>query len=70
MNWSTWHLARPIKIGNYGVGLLIPLGQNATVILQIPHPVPAGTYIIRVWDADGQDSAYGMKFQIQVQVIS
>ena len=64
------HPSKPIKIGNYGVGILVPLGQNSTIILQIPHPVPPGTYIVRVWDADGQDSAYGMKFEITVEVTS
>lgn len=67
-NEFSMHPVKPIKIGNYGVGLLVPLGQNATVILQIPHPIKPGTYIVRVWDADGQDAAYGMKFQIEVQV--
>lgn len=64
------HPTKPIKIGNYGVGIEVPLGQNSTIILQIPHNIPSGNYIIRVWDADGQDSAYGMKFQIEVQVNS
>lgn len=64
------HPTKPIKIGNYGVGLEVPLGQNSTVILQVPHPLQAGNYIIRVWDADGQDAAYGIKFQIEVQVTS
>ncbi len=68
INEFSLHPVKPIRIGNYGVGLLVPLGQNATVILQIPHSISPGTYIVRVWDADGQDQAYGIKFQIEVQV--
>ncbi|QGA69106.1 TQO small subunit DoxA domain-containing protein [Sulfolobus sp. E11-6] len=64
------HPSEPIKIGNYGVGIEVPLGQNSTIILQLPHPIPAGTYIVKVWDADGQSSAYGSKFQITVKVSS
>ncbi|ARM77059.1 TQO small subunit DoxA domain-containing protein [Acidianus manzaensis] len=66
-NEFSLHPSKAIKIGNYGVGIEIPLGQNSTIILQT-HPLQPGNYIIRVWDADGQDSAYGMKFQIEVQV--
>ncbi|WP_338598618.1 TQO small subunit DoxA domain-containing protein [Sulfolobus tengchongensis] len=62
------HPSQPIKIGNYGVGIMVPLGQNSTIILQIPHQVPPGIYIVKVWDADGQSSAYGMKFQVTVKV--
>ncbi|ACP34910.1 TQO small subunit DoxA domain protein [Sulfolobus islandicus L.S.2.15] len=64
------HPSKPIKIGNYGVGIEVPLGQNSTVILQLPHPISPGTYIIKVWDADGQSAAYGNKFQIIVKVDS
>jgi len=64
------HPSKAIKIGNYGVGIEVPLGQNSTIILQIPHQVPPGSYIVKVWDADGTSSAYGQKFQITVNVTS
>ena len=44
------------------------LGQNATVILQIPHHIKPGYYIVRVYDVDGSYQAYGEKFQVQVYV--
>jgi len=69
-NEFSLHSSKPIKIGDYGVGIEVPLGQNSTIILQIPHSVPPGTYIIKVWDADGESAAYGQKFQIVVNVAS
>ena len=48
--------------------LEVPLGQNATVILQIPHHIKPGYYIVRVYDVDGSYQAYGEKFQVQVYV--
>ncbi len=68
INQIQFHPSKPIKIGNYGVGIEVPLGQNSTVILQIPHSVPNGTYTVKAWDADGTSSAYGIKFQASVTV--
>ncbi|MCI2415777.1 MAG: Aa3-type terminal oxidase [Candidatus Aramenus sp.] len=48
--------------------LVVPLGQNATVILQMPFHVHSGKYIVRVYDVDGQYEAYGIKFQAEVEV--
>ena len=56
----------PVK--SDGFALVVPLGQNATVILQIPFHIPPGTYIVRVYDVDGSYSAYGIKFQTTVSV--
>ncbi|AWR96815.1 Aa3-type terminal oxidase [Acidianus sulfidivorans JP7] len=69
-NEFSLHPSKPIKIGNYGVGIEIPLGQNSTIILHVPHSIPPGSYIVKVWDADGQSAAYGSKFQITVEVNS
>lgn len=46
------HPAKPIHIGNYGVGILAPLGQNFVVKLQVPFHINPGTYIVRVYDAE------------------
>jgi thiosulfate dehydrogenase [quinone] small subunit len=62
------HPAKPIHIGNYGVGILAPLGQNFVVKLQVPFHINPGTYIVRVYDADGQYEAYGTEFQVTVTV--
>ncbi|MGC9116391.1 MAG: TQO small subunit DoxA domain-containing protein [Conexivisphaera sp.] len=51
-----------------GFALVVPLGQNATVILQAHRPIPSGTYVVRVYDVDGQYAAYGQKFQAVVTV--
>ncbi len=51
-----------------GFALVVPLGQNATVVLQMHRAVPPGTYIVRVYDVDGQYEAYGQKFQATVTV--
>ncbi|WP_345725246.1 TQO small subunit DoxA domain-containing protein [Saccharolobus caldissimus] len=48
--------------------LEVPLGQNATVILQIPFHLKPGYYIVRVYDVDGSYQAYGVKFQVEVYV--
>uniref|UniRef100_A0A0F2LN58 Aa3-type terminal oxidase n=1 Tax=Candidatus Aramenus sulfurataquae TaxID=1326980 RepID=A0A0F2LN58_9CREN len=48
--------------------LVVPLGQNATVILQTPLHIQPGKYIVRVYDVDGEYEAYGIKFQAVVQV--
>jgi len=62
------HPAKPIHIGKYGVGILAPLGQNFLVKLQVPFHIKPGTYIVRVYDADGQYEAYGTEFQVTVTV--
>ncbi|WP_048812992.1 TQO small subunit DoxA domain-containing protein [Acidilobus saccharovorans] len=49
-----------------GFALEVPLGQNSTIILQMPMHVKPGNYIVRVYDVDGQDSAYGITFQVEV----
>jgi thiosulfate dehydrogenase [quinone] small subunit len=64
------HPAKPIHIGNYGVGILAPLGQNFVVKLQVPFAIKPGIYIVRVYDADGQYQAYGQAFQVTVEVTS
>ena len=51
-----------------GFALVVPLGQNATVILHAPIRIPLGTYIVRVYDVDGSYEAYGIKFQVYVTV--
>ncbi|MBW9141657.1 MAG: Aa3-type terminal oxidase [Candidatus Aramenus sp.] len=48
--------------------LVVPLGQNATVILQTPFHIQPGKYIVRVYDVDGEYESYGIKFQTVVQV--
>jgi len=49
--------------------LVVPLGQNATVILQAPFHIQPGKYIVRAYDVDGDYESYGIKFQVTVQVI-
>ncbi len=56
----------PVKPDKFA--LVVPLGQNATVILQVPFHIKPGKYIVRVYDVDGQYEAYGIKFQAVVQV--
>lgn len=56
----------PVK--SDGFALVVPLGQNATVILHVPFHIKPGKYIVRVYDVDGSDSAYGIKFQTVVTV--
>ena len=56
----------PVK--SDGFALVVPLGQNATVVLQMHGTVPPGTYIVRAYDVDGQYAAYGQKFQATVVV--
>jgi len=51
-----------------GFALVVPLGQNATVVLQAHRYISHGTYIVRVYDVDGQYAAYGRKFQATVAV--
>jgi len=51
-----------------GFALVVPLGQNATIILHVPFHINPGKYIVRVYDVDGSDSAYGIKFQTEVTV--
>ncbi|MFB6471158.1 MAG: TQO small subunit DoxA domain-containing protein [Vulcanisaeta sp. AZ3] len=51
-----------------GFALVVPLGQNATVILHAPITISPGTYIVRVYDVDGSYEAYGIKFQVYVTV--
>nr|WP_048057147.1 TQO small subunit DoxA domain-containing protein [Vulcanisaeta moutnovskia] len=51
-----------------GFALVVPLGQSAIVKLYAPVTFSPGTYIVRVYDADGQYEAYGIKFQVYVTV--
>ena len=51
-----------------GFALVVPLGQNATVILHAPIHITPSTYIVRVYDVDGSYEAYGIKFQTYVTV--
>ncbi|MEM0123581.1 MAG: TQO small subunit DoxA domain-containing protein [Conexivisphaerales archaeon] len=51
-----------------GFALVVPLGQNATVVLHMPFSVNPGKYTVRVYDVDGQYSSNGVKFQAQVTV--
>lgn len=51
-----------------GFALEVPLGQNSTVVLQMPMHVAPGKYIVKVYDVDGQSSAYGISFQVEVTV--
>ncbi|BDC18632.1 TQO small subunit DoxA domain-containing protein [Acidianus sp. HS-5] len=53
-----------------GFALCVPLGQNATVTLTMPFHVKPGTYIVRVYDANGHTAAYGQKWEIKVQAES
>jgi thiosulfate dehydrogenase [quinone] small subunit len=53
-----------------GYALVVPLGQNSTVVLQVPFHVSPGLYVVRVFDVDGQQSAYGRAFQVEVEVRS
>ncbi|MCY0859600.1 MAG: Aa3-type terminal oxidase [Sulfolobaceae archaeon] len=63
--WNKYDLPGHLTHGD-GFALVVPLGQVSVVMLNIPKPVPPGTYIIRVYDADGQYEAYGIKFQVVV----
>ena len=45
-----------------GFALVVPLGQIATVRLQAHIRIEQGTYIVRVWDVDGNH------WQIEVEV--
>lgn len=63
--WNKYNLPGHLKHSD-GFALVVPLGQVSIVTLQIPKPVPSGTYIIRAYDADGQYQAYGIKFQVTV----
>ena len=51
-----------------GFALVVPLGQSAIVRLYAPVTFSPGTYIVRVYDVDGQYEAYGIKFQVYVTV--
>ncbi|WP_069807351.1 TQO small subunit DoxA domain-containing protein [Vulcanisaeta thermophila] len=51
-----------------GFALVVPLGQSAVVRLYAPIHFSPGTYIVRVYDVDGEYEAYGIKFQITVTV--
>jgi len=51
-----------------GFALVVPLGQNATITLQIPHKLSPGVYYIRIYDVDGHYSAYGTKFEVKVKI--
>jgi thiosulfate dehydrogenase [quinone] small subunit len=53
-----------------GFALVVPLGQNASVVLNVPFALKSGTYTVRAYDVDGQDSAYGISFQATVQASS
>jgi thiosulfate dehydrogenase [quinone] small subunit len=53
-----------------GFALCVPLGQNATVILNMPFSISPGTYIVKVYDADGASAAYGQEWEIEVQAES
>ncbi len=53
-----------------GFALCVPLGQNASVILHMPFHVQPGSYIVRVYDANGKNAAYGQKWEIEVQAES
>jgi len=50
-----------------GFALVVPLGQNASVVLNVPFALKGGTYTVRAYDVDGQDSAYGISFQATVK---
>ncbi|MGC8661209.1 MAG: TQO small subunit DoxA domain-containing protein [Nitrososphaeria archaeon] len=58
----------PVKADKFA--LVVPLGQNASVELQTPFTLKRGTYTVRAYDVDDQDSAYGINFQATVKVIS
>lgn len=55
----------PVKSDKFA--LVVPLGQNASVLLQVPFKLKPGTYTLRAYDVDGQDSAYGISFSVTVQ---
>ncbi|MGC8664943.1 MAG: TQO small subunit DoxA domain-containing protein [Nitrososphaeria archaeon] len=55
----------PVKSDKFA--LIVLLGQNASVILQVPFKLQSGTYTLRAYDVNGQDSAYGISFSVTVQ---
>lgn len=55
----------PVKADKFA--LVVPLGQNATVVLQVPFHLKTGLYTLKAYDVDGQDSAYGINFAVTVQ---
>ncbi|MDG6935694.1 MAG: Aa3-type terminal oxidase [Nitrososphaerota archaeon] len=51
-----------------GFALVVPLGQNASVVLHMPFSVKPGNYTVRVYDVDGQYSSNGINFETEVTV--